>query len=206
MNFKVFLKKTFGKDLFSIKENDLLKQRIKIEKSVEGISDDIKGVQEKIQKLLLESKGQPRTLKLLNVQKIKALRLESGTKQQEANTLLKQLQLILLVEAMRERQKSKTKSKLVDKILDTDVEQLNSVLMDMDITKAFEEGRIDDVKERLGRIFAKEELPVDTESQELMKAIDDLEKVDEETALQKAQEKSKELAEAPQKKKDLELE
>lgn len=206
MNLKSFLKKTFGRDLFGVKDDDLLKERIKVEKGVEKASDEIKGIQEKIQKLLLDSKGQPKTLKLLNVQKIKALRLESNTKQQEASRQLQLLQLIFLVEAMRERQKSKQKSKLVDKVLNTDVEQLNKLLMDMDIMKAFEEGKVDKVKERLAAIFGKEDMPVDMETQDLLKSIEDLERVDEDTAMEKAREKSKEIAEAPLKKREKEEE
>lgn len=206
MDLKAFLKKRFGKDLFSLKQDDILKERLKIEKRVEAISDDIRGVQEKIQRLMIESKGQPRTLKLLNVQKIKALRLESNTKQQEASQFLKQLQLLLLVETMKERQKEKAKSVLVEKVLKTDIERLNQILMDKDVIKAFEEGKMDEVKERLSRIFAKEELPVDSESQEILKVMEDLEQVDEETALQMAGEKARELAEEPIKKKEKEME
>jgi hypothetical protein len=206
MDLKAFLKKRFGKDLFGLKEDDIIKERLKIEKRVEVISEDIRGVQEKIQRLMVESKGQPRTLKLLNVQKIKALRLESNTKQQEATQFLKQLQLLLLVETMKERQKEKTKSPLVERVLTTDIEQLNQILMDKDVVKAFEEGKMDEVKSRLSRIFAKEELPVDTESREILKAMEDLESVDEETALQMAGEKAKQLAEEPLKKKEKELE
>ncbi len=202
MDLKSFLKKTFGKDLFGLKDDDLLKERIKVEKGVERVSDDIEALQEKIQKLLLDSKGRGKTLKLLNVQKIKALRLESNTKQQEASRQLQLLQIILLVDAMRERQKSKQKSKLVDQVLNTDVEQLNKLLMDMDIVKAFEEGKLDKVKDRLSAIFAREEMPVDLESQDILKTIEDLERVDESTAIEKAREKSKQLAETPSKRKE----
>ena len=199
MDLKSFLKKTFGKDLFSIKDDDLLKERIKIEKNVERISGDLKGVQEKIQKLLLESKGQPRTLKLLNVQKIKALRLQANTKQQEASRYLQQMSIIFLIEAMKQRQKNKDKSKLVDKILSTDLDQLQNILTDTDVMKALEEGKIDEVKERLSAIFGKEGMLVDPESQDLLKAIEDLEDVDEQTAIEKAREKSKEIAEPKRK-------
>ena len=202
MDLKGFVKKTFGKDLFSIKDDDLLKERIKIEKNVERISDDIKGVQEKIQKLLLESKGQPKTLKLLNVQKIKALRLQSNTKQQEASRYLQQMSIIFLIEAMKQRQKNKQKSKLVDKILSTDLDQLQNILMDTDIVKALEEGKIDEVKDRLSSIFGKEDMLVDAESQDLLKAIEDLEDVDEQTAIEKAREKSKEISEPKKKEKE----
>ncbi len=199
MDLKSFLKKTFGKDLFGLGEDDLITERIKVEKTVEKISMDIEDLQEKIQRLLLDSKGKGQTIKLLNTQKIKALRLECSTKQQEASRHLQLLQMVFLVDAMRERQKTKDKSKLIDQILDTDVEHLNKLLMDMDIVKAFEEGKIDKVRERLSVIFAREELPVDLESQEILKTIDDLEKVDEETAVQQAREKSKKLSEVPAK-------
>ena len=202
MDLKSFLKKTFGKDLFSIKDDDLLKERIKIEKNVERISGDLKGVQEKIQKLLLESKGQPKTLKLLNVQKIKALRLQANTKQQEASRYLQQMSIIFLIEAMKQRQKNKEKSKLVDKILSTDLDQLQNILTDTDVIKALEEGKIDEVKERLSAIFGKEDMFVDAESQDLLKAIEDLEDVDESTAIEKAREKSKEIAEPKAKEKE----
>ncbi len=202
MDLKSFLKKTFGKDLFSIKDDDLLKERIKIEKNVERISGDLKGLQEKIQKLLLESKGQPKTLKLLNVQKIKAVRLQANTKQQEASRYLQQMSIIFLIEAMKQRQKNKEKSKLVDKILSTDLDQLQNILTDTDVIKALEEGKIDEVKERLSAIFGKEDMLVDAESQELLKAIEDLEDVDESTAIEKAREKSKEIAEPKGKEKE----
>ena len=54
MDLKAFLKKRFGKDLFGLKEDDIIKERLRIEKRVENLSDDIKGVQEKIQKLMVE--------------------------------------------------------------------------------------------------------------------------------------------------------
>jgi hypothetical protein len=201
MDLKAFLKKRFGRDLFGLKEEEIIKERLRIEKGVEGLSKDIKGIQDRIQRLMVDSKGQPRTMKLLNVQKIKALRIESAGKQQEATQFLKQLQLLLLVETMKEREKGKSKSSLVEKVLATDVEHLNQILQSTDVAKAFEEGRMDEVKERLGRIFAKEELPVDEESQDIRKAMEDLESVDEETALRIAGEKARELAEAPEKKK-----
>ena len=199
MDLKSFLKKSFGKDLFSIKDNDLLKERIRLEKYTEKISDEIGGIQKNIQKLLIESKGQPKTLKLLNIQKIKALKLQSNTKQNEASQHIQQLSLIFLVQAMKQRQKIKQKSSLVDKILTTDIDQLNKLLMDTDILKALEEGKMDEVKERLTAIFGKEGFVTDEETKELLRTIEDLESVDEETAIQKAKIKSQEIAEKPTK-------
>ena len=199
MDLKSFLKKSFGKDLFSIKDNDLLKERIRLEKYTEKISDEIGGIQKNIQKLLIESKGQPKTLKLLNIQKIKALKLQSNTKQNEASQYIQQLSLIFLVQAMKQRQKIKQKSSLVDKILTTDIDQLNKLLMDTDILKALEEGKMDEVKERLTAIFGKEGFVTDEETKELLRTIEDLESVDEETAIQKAKIKSQEIAEKPTK-------
>jgi hypothetical protein len=207
MNLKSFLKSTFGKDLFAhLKSNEILEERIKVEKKVERISDDMKGIQDKIQHLMIASKGQPRPLKLLNVQKIKALRLETATKQAEANSLLKQLQLLLLVEAMHEHKKDKEKSAFVEKILHADIDHLTDMLFDTDIKKAVQEGRIDDVKDKLKRTFAKGDMDTDSETEELMAAIDDLEGVDEETALSLAQQKAKEVSEKPIHKRTLETE
>nr|NIP39887.1 hypothetical protein [Candidatus Aenigmarchaeota archaeon]NIQ17606.1 hypothetical protein [Candidatus Aenigmarchaeota archaeon] len=53
MDFKRFIMSKFGKDIFSIKEDDIVKERVKVEKEIEKISDDLKGIQEKIQKLML---------------------------------------------------------------------------------------------------------------------------------------------------------
>ena len=195
MDFKKFITSRFGKDIFSIKENDLLKERIKIEKEVENISDDLRGIAEKIQKLMLEAKGQPNTLKMLNVQKIKALRLEARTKQMEATHFIRELQLIMLVQAMRERERTEKTSEITKEILNSDMDRLNSVLTDEDVKEALEEGRLDKVKEKLERVFGKEEVLVDDESQELMSAINDLESVDEETALKMAGEKAKKITE-----------
>ena len=153
---------------------------------------------------MLESKGQPRALKFLNVQKIKALRLESATKQQEAASYLKEVQLLLLLEAMKEHQKNEEKSEFIEKILDSDVEHLSEVLFDTDVQKAIDEGKMDVVKEKLKNVFAREDIPMDSESQSILSAIEDLEKVDEETALKMAGEKAKEIAEAPVKKKETE--
>lgn len=197
MDFKRFIMSKFGKDIFSIKESDIIKERVKVEKEIEKISDDLKGIQEKIQKLMLEAKGQPNTIKMLNVQKIKALRLESRTKQMEASHYLAQLQLLLLVEAMKEREKEEKISKITEDILNSDVDKLNKVLMDTDVKEALKEGRLDLVKEKLERVFGKEEMLVDEESQDLLRAINDLEKVDEETALRMAEEKAKEISEEP---------
>jgi len=194
MDFRKFIKSTFGKDVFSISEDDIIKERVRVEKQVENISDDIKNIQEKIQKLMIESKGQPSTLKMLNVQKIKALRLESRTKQMEANHFIQQMQVLLLVEAMKQREKGDKESKITDEILNSDMDKLSAVLLDTDVREALKEGRIDLVKDKLGRVFGKEQLLVDDESQELMSAIDDLEKVDEQTAIKMAGQKAKELA------------
>lgn len=195
MDFKKFIKSKFGKDIFSIKDNDLLKERLKIEKEIERISDDLRGIAEKIQKLMLESKGQPNTLKMLNVQKIKAFSLESRTKQIEASHFLRELQLLLLVQAMKQREKSEKISSIAKEILDTDMDRLSEVLTDTDVREALEEGRLDKIKEKLERVFGKQQMLVDEESQELMHAINDLEKVDEETAMRMAGEKAKSITE-----------
>ena len=195
MDFRKFIRSKFGKDIFSIKDTELLKERIKIEKEVERISDDLKGISEKIQKLMLESKGQPTTLKMLNIQKIKALSIESRTKQMEASHYIRELQLVLLVQAMKEREKSEKVSAIAKDLLNTDMDKLNIVLTDTDVREALEEGRLDKVKEKLQRVFGKEQLLVDDESQELMHAINDLEKVDEETAMKMAGDKAKEITE-----------
>ncbi|MCD6496594.1 MAG: hypothetical protein J7K54_04955 [Candidatus Aenigmarchaeota archaeon] len=201
MDIKSFLKNKFGKNVFSLNPNDLLKERLKTEKSIERLSDDIKAIQEKIQNLMIEAKGQPRTLKMLNVQKIKSLRLEAAAKQQQANHYLRELQVLLLVEAMHEQQKFDKESDFVERIMNTDVEQLSDAIVDIDVKKAMEDGRLDLVKEKMGNILGKEEIPVDDESQDIMKAIDDLEQVDEETAIKMAGEKAKSLADETPKKK-----
>ncbi|RLC28361.1 MAG: hypothetical protein DRH37_09715 [Deltaproteobacteria bacterium] len=207
MNLKEFLKKTFGKDLFShLKSNEILEERIRAEKRIEKISDDMKGIQEKIQNLMLESKGQPAPMKMLNIQKIKTLRLESATKQQEANAILKELQLLLLVEAMKEHHKNKENSELVDRIMNADIDHLNETLFTEDVKRAVREGRIDDVKDRLRSTFAKADTAMDEETRDLMGAIEDLEQADEESALKMAKEKAKNVTEAPLKKKLLALE
>lgn len=203
MNLKNYLKKKFGKNVFSLSQEDMVKERVKAEKNVERLSDDIKTIQQNIQRLMIEAKGQPRTLKLLNVQKIKSLRLESTTKQQEANRYLRELQILLLLEAMHEQQKFEKESDFVERIMNTDIEQLSEAMVDIDVKKAIQEGRLDLVKGKLSGIFGKEEIPVDEESQDIMRAIDDLEKVDEETALKMAGEKAKNLAEEPVKKKPM---
>lgn len=205
MNLREYLKEKFGKDLFThLKSNEILEERIKVEKHIEKISDDLKGIQEKIQDLMLKSKGQPIPLKMLNIQKIKTLRLEAATKQQEANTYIKQLQLILLTEAMREHHKTKEQNEFIEKILNSDVEHLNDMLFKEDVKKAVEEGKMDDVKDRLKRVFAKADITTDAETQEMMSAIEDLESVDEETALHMAAEKAKKVSEHPIKKAILE--
>jgi hypothetical protein len=201
MELKAYLKKTFGKDLFAhLNKDEIAEERIKAEKKVERISDEMQVIQDKIQRLMVESKGRPKPMKLLNVQKIKTLRLESNTKQNEAEHYIRELQLLLLVEALREHQVDKSKNKFIEKLLKSDVDHLMSVLFDEDVKKAVEEGRMDDVKDKLKEVFGKEELPTDAETAELMKAIDDLEEVDEETALRIAGEKAKKIAEAPAKK------
>jgi hypothetical protein len=201
MDIRSFIKNKFKKNVFSLSNEDLLKERLKSEKNVERLSADIRSIQDRIQKLMIEAKGQTRTLKMLNVQKIKSLRLEAATKQQEANRFLKELQVILLIEAMREHEKFDEESEFVEKIMNTDIEQLSDSMVDIDVKKAIEEGRLDLVKGKLSNIFGKEEIPVDEESQDIMSAIEDLEQVDEETAMKMAGEKAKAIAEQPEKKK-----
>ncbi len=201
MNLKAYLKSTFGKDLFGhLNRDEIEEERIKAEKKVERISDEMQVLQEKIQKLMLDSTGKPKPMKLLNIQKIKTLRLESNTKQQEAEHYIKQLQLLLLVEAMREHQQDKQKNKFIEKLLHSDIDHLMDVLFDEDVKKAVEEGKIDEVKDKLKSTFGKEELPTDEETRELLKTIDELEDVDEETALKMAGERAKKIAETPAKK------
>ena len=48
MNLKKFLMKKFGKNVFSLSQEDMLKERVKTEKNVERLSDDIKTIQESI--------------------------------------------------------------------------------------------------------------------------------------------------------------
>jgi len=204
MQLKKFLKKTFGKDIFSsLKKDEILEERIKSEKKVEKISDQMAAIQDKIQSLMIKSKGQPRPMKLLNIQKIKALRLESNAKAQEARTHLKHLQLLLLVEAMHEHHKEKSENKFVEKVLESDIEGLADTLFDEDVKKAVEEGKVDDVKNRLKDCFAKDEMPTDAETEDMLGAIEDLEKADDETAMRLAGEKAKQISEAPVKKKQL---
>ncbi|NOX71580.1 MAG: hypothetical protein GXO64_02685 [Candidatus Micrarchaeota archaeon] len=194
MEFRKFIKDKFGKDMFSLKEENIIEERVRIEKEVEDISADIKNIQKKIQQLMIESKGQPTALKLLNIQKIKALKMESNTKQQQAMDYVNKLELLYLVEAMKEHEKVEDKSELVQRIINSDMEKVNEILKDTDIRKSIEEGKIDRVKEKLERVFGKEANVLDDESQELLNAINDLEKVDTETALRLAGEKAKELS------------
>jgi len=201
MDLRGFLRNTFRTDIFSrLKSNEILEERVKTEKEIEIISDEIMLIQDKMRVLMLSSKGQPNTMKMLNIQKIKALRLESTTKQKEGTILIKRLQLILLLEAMKEHHESEKKNEFIEKILNSDIEHLNEMLFDTDVRQALEEGKMDKVKEKLKRVFAKEEIPMDSESQDILKAIDDLEKVDEETAARIAKEKAKQMAETPMKK------
>ena len=74
------------------------------------------------------------------------------------------------------------------------------MLFDTDVREALEEGKMEKVKDRLKRVFAKEEIPMDNESEEILKAIDDLERVDEATAAKIAKEKARQIIEYPQKK------
>lgn len=201
MDLKSFLRNTFKTDVFSkLKSDDIMEERIKTEKEIERISDEIKLIQDKIRALMLSSKGQPNTMKMLNVQKIKAFRIESSTKQREASILLKRLQLILLVDAMKEHHDAEEKNEFIEKILSSDIEHLNEMLFDTDVREALEQGKMDKVKEKLKRVFAKEEIPMDNESQDILKAIDDLERADEETAAKIADEKARQIAEVPVKK------
>jgi len=207
MDLHSHIKQIFGKDLFKhLDRDELQEERIKVEKRVERISDEMQVIQDKMQKLMMESKGKPKPMKLLNISKIKTLRLESNTKQQEAERYIHQMQLILLVEALREHQTDKKKNKFIDKLLKSDVDHLMNVLFDEDVKKAIEEGKIDDVRDKLKEVFGKEELPTDAETVELMRAIEDLEEVDEETALKMAGEKAKRIAETPTKKTASEME
>jgi hypothetical protein len=204
VELKKFLKKTFGKDLFThLKKDEIIEEKVKTEKKIERISDQMRVIQDKIQALMIESKGQPKPMKLLNIQKIKALRLESNTKAQEARTHLKHMQLLLLVEAMHEHQKEKTESKFIEKVLDSDVDALADTLFDEGVQKAIEEGKVDEVKSKLKDCFAKDEIPTDNETNEMLGAIKDLEGADEETAIRMAGETARKISETPVKKKNV---
>lgn len=201
MDIGSFLKARFKKNVLSLKQEELVRERVKSEKEVERLSADMKAIQDDISRLMVEAKGQPRTMKLLNIQKIKALRLEASTKQQQANHYLRELSVILLIEAMHEQEKLDKESDLVEKLMNTDMDQLSEAMVGIDVRKAIKDGRLDVVKRKLSTVFGREELPVDDESQDIMKAIDALEKVDEETAMRMAGEKARSLAEDMPKKK-----
>jgi len=201
MDIGSFLKAKFKKNVFSLKQEELVRERVKSEKEIERISADLKSIQDDITRLMIESKCQPRTMKLLNIQKIKALRLEASTKQQQANHYLRELSVILLIEAMHEQEKLDKESDLVEKLMNTDMDQLSEAMVGIDVRKAIKDGRLDVVKKKLSAVFGREEMPVDDESQDIMRAIDALEKVDEETAMRMAGEKARSLAEDQHKKK-----
>ena len=187
----------FGKDLFThLKDTELRDERVKAEKMVERLSQDIESLQERIQNLMLQSKGKSYPIKLLNIQKIKALKMETASKEQEAEHYIKRIQLILLVEAMREHKQTEGDSKLLKKLTDMDVEKLQKNLLSDDMKEAIKEGKIDDVRERLRNLVAREDMPQDAETHELLNTIDDLEHVDEETALKMAGEKAKKVTES----------
>ena len=194
MDFRKYIRNKFGKDLFSISEENIIEERVRIEKEIENISDDIKRIQKNIERLMIESKGQPKALKLLNIQKMKALKIESNTKQQHAMNFIKKLELLYLVGAMKEGEKIDERSELVQKIINSDMEKVNEILMDTSVQKSLEEGKIDNIKEKLENTFGKEAGVIDSETQELMTAIEDLENVDMDTALHMAKEKAKELS------------
>ena len=84
------------------------------------------------------------------------------------------------------------------------MDHLNDMLFTEDVKKAVREGRMDDVKDKLRRTFAKVDVSVDAETQEMLGAIEDLEKVDEDTAFEMATEKAKHVSEHPMKKAVLE--
>lgn len=195
----------FGKDLFThLKDNELRDERVKAEKLIERLSQDIESLQGRIQDLMLQSKGKPYPIKLLNVQKIKALKTETASKEQEAERHIKRIQLILLVEAMREHRENEGDSKLLKKLMDADVEKLQKNLLSDDMKEAIKEGKIDDVRDRLKNLVAREDMPQDAETHDLLNAIDDLESVDEETALKMAGEKAKKVTASTAKMKESE--
>ncbi len=187
----------FGKDLFThLKDTELRDERVKAEKMVERLSQDIESLQERIQNLMLQSKGKSYPIKLLNIQKIKGLKMETASKEQEAEHYIKRIQLILLVEAMREHKQTEGDSKIIKKLMEADVEKLQKSLLSDDMKEAIKEGKIDDVRDKLRNLVAREDMPQDAETHELLNAIDDLEHVDEETALKMAGEKARKVTES----------
>ena len=96
--------------------------------------------------------------------------------------------------------------KLIDKDKDCEIDkQKHGVNNKVSIKKDSGKPRVDlippEVLMKVGQVYGKEDVPVDDESQDIMKAIDDLEKVDEETALKMAGEKAKQISEEVLKKK-----
>ena len=63
-----------------------------------------------------------------------------------------------------------------------------------------------EVKTKLKDAFAKEEIPTDAETEDMLGAINDLEAADDETAIRMAGEKAKQIAETPVKKKQTQTE
>ena len=64
-------------------------------------------------------------------------------------------------------------------------------------------GKVDDVKNKLKDCFAKDEIPTDSETNEMLGAIKDLEGADEETAIRMAGETARKISETPVKKKNV---
>jgi hypothetical protein len=191
-----FVSRVFGKsDLFSVDDKSLMEERARFEFRVNDISEREEELEARIQRLMVESAGKSPMVKTLNVEKIRAAQQEQKILLEQGQRYLKFYRTVNLISAIKKRRKDLEKSQIANKILELDTSTIETMLEKENIDKLIEEGKIDAVDKVLDRYFKPTVAEAEPETDEILKAIEELEQMDPDLREAKAQEVSRGMSE-----------
>ena len=196
MKLDGFVSRVFGKnDLFSVDDRSLMEERARFEFRVNDISERQEELEARIQRLMVESAGKSPMVKTLNVEKIRAAQQEQKILLEQGQRYLKFYRTVNLISAIKKRRKDLEKSQIANKILELDTSTIETMLEKENIDKLIEEGKIDAVDKVLDRYFKPTVATSEPETDEILKAIEELEQMEPDLRESKAQEVSREMSE-----------
>ena len=196
MKLDGFVSRVFGKnDLFSVDDKSLMEERARFEFRVNDISERQEELEARIQRLMVESAGKSPMVKTLNVEKIRAAQQEQKILLEQGQRYLKFYRTVNLISAIKKRRKDLEKSQIANKILELDTTTIETMLEKENIDKLIEEGKIDAVDKVLDRYFKPTVATSEPETDEILKAIEELEQMEPDLRESKAQEVSREMSE-----------
>lgn len=196
MKLDGFVSRVFGKnDLFSVDDKSLMEERARFEFRVNDISERQEELEARVQRLMVESAGKSPMVKTLNVEKIRAAQQEQKILLEQGQRYLKFYRTVNLISAIKKRRKDLEKSQIANKILELDTSTIETMLEKENIDKLIEEGKIDAVDKVLDRYFKPSVADSEPETDEILKAIEELEQMDPDLREEQAQKVSREMSE-----------